>query len=762
MPGKGFAPPGSDSWLAALVRGSFDAMVGMSRDGVVVSWNLAAERIYGYSEAEAVGRHISLIFPDTRRAELEENWRRLLRGETIAPYETVRQRKDGALVDVFLTLSPVLDERGRTVAAWQMAQDVTDKKRAVEALQASESRFREIAANFPGVIFRRVTYPDGRIEYPYMSEAAERILKVPLAWTKSARSMEDLAAFIEREDLEYWRGAIADAAERLVPLEIEGRVRGADGRMRWVRSISRPHRRADGAVVWDGVLLDVTERKQAQEALRQRDAELKVIMETVPAIIWLAHDPEAKRITGSRYAAERLRLRPDVNQSLTAPAGSRPAHFRVLRDGIELAPEDLPVQRAARGEEIEGEEVEVAFDDGSSFWEFINASPVRDATGRVVGAVGAGVDITERKAAEERQAMLVAELDHRVRNILATVQSMVRLTADNSPTKDTLARTLEGRIGAMTRAHDRLTRGSWRGADLSEIVQAELEVFSDNGDRFMIDGTPNCMLKPRQALNLALVLHELATNAAKHGALSGNRGSVRVSWRIVAEHEPHSLRIEWREKNGPPVVPPTQRGFGSRLIESALAADGAKVVFAFDPRGIRCVIDLPFTAVALIHQPGAEAGANPAEPSPRAERADLTGIRVLLAEDEPVVGLEIQAAVIEAGAEVVGRAQTLRQALDIAARESLSAAVLDVNLDGEMVFPLAEVLKARGVPILFVTGYDLEDIAPKAFGDALVLRKPVQTDSVVHWLDQLKRQAGLDALRRAPLTPATGRPGRGR
>ena len=150
------------------------------------------------------------------------------------------------------------------------------------------------------------------------------------------------------------------------------------------------------------VFRDVTERRRTEIALQARTAELETVMETVPVAVWLAHDREARRISGNRHAAQQLRLAPSDNLSLAAPATERPRHFRVYQDGLELSADRLPLQRAARGELVRNDELRIRFDDGTFYDELASASPVRDAAGAIVGAVGAAMDITERKAAEEQ------------------------------------------------------------------------------------------------------------------------------------------------------------------------------------------------------------------------------------------------------------------------------------------------------------------------------------------------------------------------
>lgn len=194
------------------------------------------------------------------------------------------------------------------------------------------------------------------------------------------------------------------------------------------------------------------------------------------------------------------------------------------------------------------------------------------------------------RRAEARQRVLIAELNHRVKNTLATVQAMAgqTLRAGEPPEKAIAAFT--ARLKALANAHDVLTRESWEGAQLTEVV-AMCEVFGQ--DRIRAEGAP-VRLHPRMALSLSMALHELATNAAKYGALSAEAGQVEISWEVREGPDGPSLNLRWKESGGPPVKPPARRGFGSRLLERGLAAElGGDVRLVYEPSGVLCAIDAP-------------------------------------------------------------------------------------------------------------------------------------------------------------------------
>ncbi|MFC1458182.1 sensor histidine kinase [Microvirga arabica] len=203
-------------------------------------------------------------------------------------------------------------------------------------------------------------------------------------------------------------------------------------------------------------------------------------------------------------------------------------------------------------------------------------------------------DISARKRAEEHQKLLINELNHRVKNTLASVQSITVQTLRTATTADSAKEALEGRLLAHSRAHDVLTRENWEGAGLREIIGRAVEPYSSSGqDRLHVEG-PEVRLSPRMALALAMALQELATNAVKYGALSNLTGQVRITWKVEQKDGQPCMDLEWAEKGGPPVHVPKRRGFGTRLIERSLAHDlGGTAQISFEPDGLRCTAHAP-------------------------------------------------------------------------------------------------------------------------------------------------------------------------
>ena len=354
----------------------------------------------------------------------------------------------------------------------------------------------------------------------------------------------------------------------------------------------------------------------------------------------------------------------------------------------------------------------VRHDTGEVRWIAARGSVVAARDGGAARVVGISQDITDRRQEEERQMLLAREVDHRARNVLAVVQSVVRLTRSENP-KD-FAAAVEGRVAALARAHSLLSRDRWTGAALHEVVREEFAAYRD-AEAPELSGPP-LRLDPAAVQPLSMVVHELVTNAAKYGALSLPGGRVRMSWRLEGER----LLILWEEQGGPPVAgPPVRRGFGSALIAATVRSQlGGQYECHWEPQGLRCTIDLP-TRGTLAGQP--------AEMQGELQAAALYGRRVLLVEDEPLVALSLQEALQDAGCTVRGPASTLAEAERLATEGGLDAAVMDVNLPGGRSLALGARLAARGVPVVYVTG--LADL-PGGEGK-VVLRKPVRPETLL-------------------------------
>jgi PAS domain S-box-containing protein len=468
---------------------------------------------------------------------------------------------------------------------------------------------------------------------------------------------------------------------------------------------------------------------QLHDATRQRQAILDNMVEGVAA-----YDAAGRVIYCNEAARRILRLAPDDLVVLDRAA----AEQRITRpDGTLVEPAETPVRRLLRGETLHREELQVSFnDDTAPVVCRFRGTMLLDGQGRVTGAVLTFSDVTEQKAEDERRATLMAELDHRVRNMLATIMAMVRLSNSGAASREVLVQNLTGRIEAMARTHGLLTQSGWRGAWLGEIVRDEVQPYAVGG-RIVIDGLDDVWLPPKEAVDLALVIHELATNAAKHGAWSSSAGQVHVSWSL--ESSPPRVRVVWRERGGPALTERIDSGFGTTLIRSAFRDADAGVELRHEPEGVVCEMRIPVRRLSGWGPHSAFAEPTRAVPSP----SGMHRLRVLVAEDEPIVRMELVQILEEAGAVVVGEAATTTQAVVLARKGGIDAAILDLNLNGESIGPVAEMLHARGVAIIFASGYQDLDGLPPALRHLPRLQKPVSPAELVTALASAMQSASV-------------------
>jgi PAS domain S-box-containing protein len=360
--------------------------------------------------------------------------------------------------------------------------------------------------------------------------------------------------------------------------------------------------------------------------------------------------------------------------------------------------------------------------DGELRWCIGTITASFDSNDRIVRVGGVTIDITERRNAEERQALLAREVDHRARNALAIIQAIVRLTRAGSISE--YKRTVEGRIMALARAHTLLSESRWNGADFDALVADELAPYRAHyRDRIVTLGPP-VSLQPITAQTLALSLHELATNAAKYGALSSNEGTLAVNWELRAGR----LAVLWRESGVRLGEPFATQGFGLKLISTSIEQQlGGKASFDWTPRGLRCDIVVPLReAAASLAQKIARAKDGGSGAAAAVKFMDL---HVLLVEDEALVAMMMQDVLEDLGCTVNGPYRTIASAIEAAREEVVDLALLDINLGDELVYPAADILASRGVKFMFLTGYDNDHVEPR-FRYAPVLQKPFDRETL--------------------------------
>lgn len=343
----------------------------------------------------------------------------------------------------------------------------------------------------------------------------------------------------------------------------------------------------------------------------------------------------------------------------------------------------------------------------------------------------------DRAVRDQERATLLAELDHRVKNVLAAVQSLASQSARRAVSLDGFLKAFSGRLKAMASAQELLTATRWRGAELHHLAAAELGGLAPGQTRW--EG-PELFLNPRAANAMSLALHELAINAAKYGALSTERGQVDVRWRRDGD----GFELEWIEHGGPAIGAPGRRGFGSLLIEDVTGRElGGSAHIDFAPGGVRALLrgdagalaepDAPPSGDIAVDRGPDAAGESTGDPASRPR--DVRGLKVLIVEDAALLALELEHGLKEAGAEVVGCAAELDEAMAMLDRP-IEAAVLDANLNGVSVRPVAGALAARGTPFLFATGYGENRGALEDFG-VPIIRKPYDITQILAALVQI-------------------------
>jgi len=563
--------------LANLLRLSHEPMFAWRLQGSIEFWNAGAERLYGFAPDEAVGRVSHSLLQTKFPVEFAE-LRSQLRNERYWSGELRHTCKDGREVIVDSRMQLLRDD-----TVLEANRDVTEVK-ALGTRQATLMRdLLAASAKFEAVfnqsgIFAGIMDLQGRLRevnnlaVDWCGYTREQVLDRPFSETPWWRGSEEMQARIRfatdqaasggmfREELRYW---VADGSERIVDFAIH------------------PIRDQSGAVVFlHPTGIDITERKQAEAALRDSEQRLRwlasivessddaIVSKNLDGVI-TSWNTGAERVFG--YAAEEV-----IGQPITIviPQDRQDEERTILT-------------RIRRGERIDHFETVRQRKHGSLIVVSLTVSPVKNAEGKIVGASKIARDITEQKRNQEQIAILAREAEHRSKNLLATVQATINLSQSDTP--EGLKHAIEGRIRALANVHSLFVETRWIGAELSAIATQELAPYSETDEtRVQIDG-PQVLLEPNAAQAIAVALHELATNAAKYGALSVAKGQVDLKWSHEADER---LILRWTEIGGPAVQPPARQGFGARVVERMIGQLKGKARFDWCPQGLVCEITL--------------------------------------------------------------------------------------------------------------------------------------------------------------------------
>ncbi len=570
-------PLGPKSEWPACLHAAIGIML-PSQAQIVMFWGPEFVAFYNDAYAPTIGNKHPHAFGRPAGEHWNELWddlepllkRVLAKGETVAAKDRpfyIERHGYPETVYFDISYSPVADQDGTVRGVFCIVNETTERVKADAALRESEERLRAIfAQSAAGIALGDLT---GKLLS--VNDHFCRIVGRPRDELIGIRMQEITFA----DDLPENQRLFQHMVQTGESFEIEKRYVRGDGSLVWVaNSVSAI--RDDGGNMSQAVAIsvDIGERRHAQEIEKHLAS---MIASSNDAIMGIDLD---MKITSWNAAAEKL-----YGYSQDEVVGR--SVLMLVPDGRqEEEPRILTEVRAGRF--VEPYETQRRRKDGRLVEVLLSVSPIRDANARVIGASKTAHDITARKDAERLKSILVNELHHRVKNVLATVTAIARQTLGRDKANHEEVEAFTSRLASLSRAQDLLVHADWQHADLKAVMQQALSPYPV--DAFQIGG-PSVPLPPRAVVSLSLALHELATNAAKYGALSAPGGQVSISWQFEPLAD-NRLRIVWEERGGPEVAPPRRRGFGSTLIERLLSAElKGETKFVYAKSGVICVIE---------------------------------------------------------------------------------------------------------------------------------------------------------------------------
>ncbi len=690
------------SVLLAVFDAAPDCITIISASGVLLEINAAGRSIFEASDISLKGASVYDVIVPEFRGIWKAMHERVCNGEKLTwEFDVVGFRGTRRHMEAHAAPLPMPDG---SVAHLAIARDVTQRDANERRILNSEPRYRQMLQALPLPIY--TTDLEGHITF-YNEAAADFAGCRPTLgeqWGVIWRVYR-----LDGTALPPDQCPIATAVREGRPVRrMDAIAERSDGTKVRFTLYPTPLRDSSGQPIGClNLLMDLTEKYEAQ-AVSERLASIvessddAIVSKTLDGIV-TSWNAGAMRIFG--YEAAEMIGQPIMR---IIPPELRDEERRIianLKQGLRVAHyETVRITKDFRRVDIS-----------------LTVSPLYDKLGNVIGASKVARDITERKRAEKLQRLLLDELNHRVKNTLAIIQAIARQSLRHTKSPSEFVSAFTGRVNALARAHDLLTMTKLQSSNLQELVRDQVMLGGEEDDRITCAG-PLVLIDPQKTVHLALVLHELATNARKYGALSVPKGRLSVSWEVRTADQ-RSLFMIWEERNGPITIAPFQRGFGSILIERTLSGHGGEATIEYKSTGLLCQITLPLPELA--QSAGTPAGGEDHSTfDPGADSAlRLQGTRIIVVEDEPLIALDMESILIAAGCEVAGAAGTLEKAKALVARAEFDAALLDVNLGGDSVGELAAALIQRNVPFAFVTGYGREAL-PEGFQDMVAVRKP--------------------------------------
>lgn len=525
-------------------------------------------------------------------------WAGQARGDVLAALEAAKAGGIGHFqgqADTFrgnprwwdVQVTPIRGADGRPDKLLAVSRDISAQKAVEHRLAASEARWRGLFDGMQEGFFLGELIRDAQgraTDYRFLEINPAFARQSGLPADSIGRTMRSFVPDIDQGLIDRYAGVVETGDPIAFEIDVP-----ALGRHFEVRANKEHGDR------FSCLFLDITARKEAEAAMQASEARLTTVMETVPVGILLAEAPSGRILMGNRRLADIL-----GHDTLYASSSAGYGDFVAFHaDGRPVAAHEFPLARLCAGE-CEQAHLEVQYQqpDGRRPWIAIAGEAIKDARGRTVGAVVAVSDIETRKVAEAHQTLINHELSHRLKNTLAMVQAIARQTLSTAPDQKSACNTLSARLIALGRAHDILLTGQGESADIRAIIAGTLNLHDDGGSgRFVIEG-PAFRLGEKAALSLSLMLHELATNAAKYGALSTPTGQVRFGWTLDGRPGEEIVEMVWQEEGGPRVEVPTRKGFGTRLIERGLAGTvGGTVTTRYPPDGVICTLTAPLAGL---------------------------------------------------------------------------------------------------------------------------------------------------------------------
>ena len=557
----------------------------VSGDGIILRANKAELDLLGYTAEEYVGRHIADFHADG--PVIGEILHRLTCGEQLERFPARLRAKDGSIKHVLVT-SNCRFEQGRMVNTRCFTLDVTNLRQAQNALLESESR---LAATYEAATVgiaeadeqgRLLRVNDALCKM--LGRSREQILATRFAdLTHESDRDEDALSYAKQVRGEVDSYVVRKRAVKpngeIVHLDVHSSsVRGPNGAFRYGVRVAQ----------------DVTEAKRMEDRIRASEEYMRDLLEALPAAVYTTD--AAGRVTFYNKAAVEISGRTPVEGQEWCVTWKL-----FTAEGLPLPHHECPMAVALKENRVvRGVEAIAERPDGSRVPFIPYPTPLHDADGKLIGAINMLVDITDRKQAENRQKVLIDELNHRVKNTLATVQSLASQTARHSEGIEDFVNRFQARLLAVAHAHDLLTKRHWEDAPLGSLAAEVLAPVAEAAQGRVSIGGASIDLSPRAALSMTMALSELATNATKYGALSSAVGTLSLDWRIASDVEHGAtLNLVWRERGGPSVSAPSRRGFGMRLIQRCVETDlNGSLDLEFEPDGVFCRMVVPLSSCA--------------------------------------------------------------------------------------------------------------------------------------------------------------------